>query len=135
MPKVDLNKAPYYDDFDEAKNYHRILFRPSFAVQARELTQAQSILQNQVKRSADYFLQDGDYVVPGELIYDVHSRYVCIVKNQDVSDLSSVVGVIVGEEDLGSEENLNKGVRGRVLAISEPAYPVTLIIPILVLIY
>ena len=60
MPKVDLNKAPYYDDFDEAKNYHRILFRPSFAVQARELTQAQSILQNQVKRSADYFLQDGD---------------------------------------------------------------------------
>ena len=135
MPKVDLNKAPYYDDFDEAKNYHRILFRPSFAVQARELTQAQSILQNQVKRSADYFLQDGDYVVPGELIYDVHSRYVCIVKNQDVSDLSSVVGVIVGEEDLGSEENLNKGVRGRVLAISEPDiaanHPATLFVSII----
>ena len=116
MPKVDLNKAPYYDDFDENKSYHRILFRPSFAVQARELTQAQSILQNQVKRSADYFLQDGDYVVPGELIYDIHSRYVCIVKNQDVSDLSSVVGAIVGEADNGTD----LGARGRILAISEP---------------
>ena len=29
--------APYYDDFDETKNYHRILFRPGHAVQAREL--------------------------------------------------------------------------------------------------
>ena len=44
----DFNLSPYYDDFSESKKFHRILFRPSFAVQARELTQSQSILQNQV---------------------------------------------------------------------------------------
>ena len=37
---LDFNVDPWYDDFDETKNYHRILFRPGRAVQARELTQA-----------------------------------------------------------------------------------------------
>ena len=46
---TDLNVSPYYDDFDEADNFHRVLFRPGFAIQARELTQLQSILQNQVE--------------------------------------------------------------------------------------
>ena len=40
--KTNLNAAPYYDDFDADKNYHRILFRPGYAVQARELTQLQT---------------------------------------------------------------------------------------------
>ena len=42
---TDLNVSPYYDDYDETKNFHIILFRPSNAIQARELTQLQSILQ------------------------------------------------------------------------------------------
>ena len=50
--KTDLNVSPYYDDFDTTDNFHRVLFRPGFAVQARELTQLQSILQNQVMMSA-----------------------------------------------------------------------------------
>ena len=50
MQKTDLNVAPYYDDFDVTDNFHRVLFRPGFAVQARELTTLQSILQNQVER-------------------------------------------------------------------------------------
>ena len=48
--KTDLNVSPYYDDFDTNDNFHRVLFRPGFAVQARELTQLQSILQNQIER-------------------------------------------------------------------------------------
>ena len=48
MPiKTDLNIPPYYNDYDETKNYYQILFRPTTAVQARELTQLQSILQSQ----------------------------------------------------------------------------------------
>ena len=43
---TDLNVDPYYDDYDETKNFHRILFRPGLAVQARELTQMQSIMQS-----------------------------------------------------------------------------------------
>ena len=36
--ETNLNQSPYFDDFDESKNFHRVLFRPGFAVQARELT-------------------------------------------------------------------------------------------------
>ena len=36
--ETDLNVNPYYDDFDESKNYHRVLFKPAVALQARELT-------------------------------------------------------------------------------------------------
>ena len=63
--KTDLNVAPYYDDFAENKNFHRILFRPGYAVQARELTQLQSILQNQIERFGSHVFQEGSVVIPG----------------------------------------------------------------------
>ena len=57
MPSpTDFNVSPYYDDFSDAKNFHRILFRPAFAVQARELTQSQTILQNQIEKFGDHIL-------------------------------------------------------------------------------
>ena len=60
MPaKTDFNLSPYYDDFNESKKFHRILFRPAFAVQARELTQSQSILQNQVEKMGNHIFEDG----------------------------------------------------------------------------
>ena len=50
MPKLtqDFNISPYYDDFDSTKNFYKILFRPGFSVQARELSQLQTILQKQI---------------------------------------------------------------------------------------
>ena len=57
MPSpTDFNLSPYYDDFTESKKFHRVLFRPAFAVQARELTQSQTILQNQIERVGDHLL-------------------------------------------------------------------------------
>ena len=32
---TNLNVSPYYDDFDETKNFHRIIFRPGLEVQSR----------------------------------------------------------------------------------------------------
>ena len=66
---TDLNVSPYYDDFDEADNFHRVLFRPGFAIQARELTQLQSILQNQVERHGNHMFKEGAIVIPGQLSY------------------------------------------------------------------
>ena len=66
---TDLNVSPYYDDFDEADNFHRVLFRPGFAIQARELTQLQSILQNQVERHGNHMFKEGSIVIPGQLSY------------------------------------------------------------------
>jgi hypothetical protein len=55
-------RSKYFDDFDEDKKYYRILFRPSTSVQARELTQLQTILQLQVTRFADHVFKDGSVV-------------------------------------------------------------------------
>ena len=65
VQKTNLNASPYYDDFDPSKNHHRILFRPGFAVQARELTQLQSALQSQIEKHGSHIFKEGAVVVPG----------------------------------------------------------------------
>ena len=67
---INFNADPYYDDFDETKNFHRILFKPGVAVQARELTQLQTSIQNQIKRFGDNIFKDGTIVYGGERAYD-----------------------------------------------------------------
>ena len=77
MPeKVDLNVAPYYDDYDASKKYHKVLYRPSRPIQAREITQAQSILQNQIERFGDHMFKEGSIVSGGESNVDMDVIYV-----------------------------------------------------------
>lgn len=64
---MEFNTSPYYDDYDEDKKFLRVLFRPGYSVQARELTQAQTILQKQVSRIGDYVFKNKSRVIPGEL--------------------------------------------------------------------
>ena len=64
---AETKVAPYYDDFDESKNFHRILFRPGYAVQARELTQLQTILQNQIERFGRHVFVNGSSVIGGKV--------------------------------------------------------------------
>jgi len=66
---TNLNVAPYYDDFDPTDNYHRVLFKPGYPVQARELTTLQSILQNQIERFGQHFFKEGAKVIPGNTAY------------------------------------------------------------------
>lgn len=58
-----FNISPYYDDFDPDNKFLRILFKPGYAVQARELTQLQSILQNQISKIGDHLFKDGSRIV------------------------------------------------------------------------
>ena len=66
------------DDFDETKNFHRILFRPGYAVQARELTQLQTALQAQIDRYGQYAFKDGSRVVNGKVTLNVEYDFVKI---------------------------------------------------------
>ena len=68
--KTDLNVSPYYDDFDETDNFKRTLFRPGFAIQARELTQLQSTLQNQIEKHGNHIFREGAMVVPGQMSFN-----------------------------------------------------------------
>jgi len=68
MPQLkDYNISPYWDDHNPAANYMRMLFNPARGVQARELTQLQTILQNQVATFADHIFKDGSNVYGGEI--------------------------------------------------------------------
>ena len=87
MPaKTDFNVSPYFDDFTESKNFHRILFRPAFAVQARELTQSQTILQNQIERVGDHLFKQGAMVIPGQVSIDT-SYYAIKLTSKSASSI------------------------------------------------
>ena len=60
-----LSGSPYYDDFDDAKNFLRVLFKPGYSVQARELTQLQTLLQNQVSKLGSHVFKNGSLVYGG----------------------------------------------------------------------
>jgi hypothetical protein len=64
---TNFNVNPYYDDFDEDKNFNRILFKPGTAVQARELTQLQTIIQDQIKKFGDHIFVTGSKVTGGQI--------------------------------------------------------------------
>ena len=77
MPQLtDLNVAPYFDDFESSDNFVRTLFRPGYAIQAREITQLQSALQNQIERGFSHVFKDGTMVIPGNLAMQTSARYV-----------------------------------------------------------
>ena len=107
MPqKTNLNINPYYDDFDKAKNFYKILFRPGHPVQARELTGLQSILQNQVESFGKHIFKEGSMVIPGGVEYDASYFSVKINPNHLGIDVSVYLNEIIAN-------NGGKGTRVR----------------------
>ena len=100
MPsKTDFNVSPYYDDFDKDKKFHRVMYRPAFAVQARELTTQQTILQNQIESFGDHMFKHGSMVIPGQISFD---------KNYYAVKLTSFNGTL----SLYNENTLTGGTSG-----------------------
>ena len=86
---TDFNVTPYYDDYDEDKQFLRILFRPGFAVQGRELTQLQTILQKQSSRLGDHIFKDGSKVLGGEVTLDTEVYYLKLTTDDTATDFSN----------------------------------------------
>ena len=94
---IDFNTSPYYDDFSPSDNFYRILFKPGRAVQARELTQLQSILQNQIEQMGKNVFKDGSIIVGGKSFLSSGS----FIKVQETTDISgfedkTVIGATSG---------------------------------------
>lgn len=107
---LDFNIEPFFDDYSENNKFHRILFRPGYAVQARELTQLQTILQEQIKRQGDHLFKNGAMIIPGQSSIDTSTSYVRLKENISASSvvktfsvLSSVVGKRYRGETSGVE--------------------------------
>ena len=76
MPTTsNFNVQPYYDDYDALKKFYKILFRPAYAVQARELTQLQTIFQNQIGNFGEHIFKDGSMVIPGTITVNATCRF------------------------------------------------------------
>jgi len=111
---LNFNVDPYYDDFDQAKNFHRILFKPGRAVQARELTQAQTILQDQVTKFADNIFKQNSPVTGGQVTTNFNCYYVKLqaTYNGSAIDVTQFEGLLV--------KNATGTVIARVLAVATP---------------
>lgn len=103
--KTNLNQNPYYDDYNELKNFYKILFNPGLSVQARELTQMQSILNNQIAKFGDSIYQQGSVVIPGNAVSQLNvnciklaatSPFDSSVTNASLFQGATLVGAVSG---------------------------------------
>lgn len=94
-----FNINPYYDDFSADNGFLRVLFKPGYALQAREATQLQSILQNQLSRIGDHLFKDGSRIIGGGISVRNSSFLMVDTGNgtplEGVTDYSTLVGGIL----------------------------------------
>ena len=110
----------YKDDFDSADNFHRILFNSGRALQARELTQMQTIIQEEVARFGRNVFKDGAAVNPGGPT--VNNSFEFVKLNTTTNQLPTDTSTLIGLELTGA----NSSVKGRVVRVetasgSDPA--------------
>ena len=83
----------YKDDFADSDNYHRILFNSGRAVQARELTQSQTITQEEIARLGRHVFKDGASVNPGGPTVDNSYEFVKLSSAITDDQVTSLVGL------------------------------------------
>jgi hypothetical protein len=99
--KTDLNISPYYDDFDSERNFYKVLFKPGYPIQARELTTLQSILQDQVKSFGSHIFKEGSVVIPGNIAYDGNFNSVKLNPTNFGVDISLYIDKFIGKKITG----------------------------------
>jgi len=118
---LNFNRAPYFNDYDPENKFYRILFRPGFAVQTRELNQLQSILQDQISRFGDHVFTNGSLVIPGAVKVNTNAYYAKVSEGSlQNSDLSVYEGAAL--------DNGSGGTTGTLIKVSpvESGDPLTL---------
>ena len=113
--KTNLNINPYYDDFSSDKNFYKVLFKPGFPVQARELTGLQSLLQNQVESFGNHIFKEGSVVSPGNFTYDGQFYAVKLNPTQSGIDISLYINEFIGKTITGSESGTTAKIQKVVL--------------------
>ena len=78
----------YKDDFLDSDNYHRILFNAGKALQARELTQLQTIINREVERFGRNIFKEGALVRPGGVVLETKREFIKLVNGStDFNDI------------------------------------------------
>lgn len=94
--------STYNDDYLDSDNYYRILFNSGRALQARELTQLQTIIQEELGRLGRHLFKEGSIVNPGGLTLNNNYEFIKLntTANALPSDPQGLVGVELSS-DLG----------------------------------
>jgi len=110
----------YKDDFLDSDGYHRILFNSGRTLQARELTQMQTILQKQIERMGNNLYKEGGVIAEGH--FNSNPAYEFIKLNTSSNALPGTPSSLVGTSFTGA----TSGVIAKVLEVvtasgSDPA--------------
>ena len=108
---TNLNIAPYFDDFDKSKGFLKVLFKPGFPVQARELTTLQTLLQDQIDTFGQGVYKEGSMVVPGGITLNKDVSCILIQNSYLNLDVENYRTALDGTIIKGS----TSGVRARIL--------------------
>ena len=102
MQETNLKVSPYFDDFDPSKNYQKVLFKPGYSVQTRELNQLQTVLQNQIEKFGQHFFKEGSLVIPGNVNYNLSAKAVLVQPLMNGISVESYREDLVGKKLTGS---------------------------------
>lgn len=103
---LDFNTTPYFDDYDESKNFYRILFRAGVSVQTRELTQLQTILQTQIERHGSHTFKEGAKVFGAELSYENKLQSIKVRELFGTNFVEDYVADLVGQKITGANSSV-----------------------------
>lgn len=128
MSITTYNAAPYHDDYlvsdndrtAKDKNYLKILFKPGVSVQARELNQIQSMLQNQIDTHGSHIFKRNTPVIDGKSYYDDNVYYADVVLTDPKLQAADVAKEIEGrviQQSVDNADSPNDYVRARIYKV------------------
>jgi len=104
--ETNLNVSPYFDDFDANKDFYKVLFKPGYPVQARELTTLQAILQNQVEQFGNNIFKEGSPVIDGQLIPNITFPAIQIESQFNGAPILPYFKFLLGKKIRGATSNV-----------------------------
>ena len=98
--REEINISPYWDDFESYRNFLRIVFNPSKAVQARELTQMQTLGQNQLGHVVGHLFKDGSPIVGAKVTVSENAPYIEILASDVYRQVDPVPSVVISAPEI-----------------------------------
>ena len=96
----------YKDDFRDSDNFHRILFNTGVGLQARELTQLQTILQKQIERFGNNIFKEGAVVEPGGANVNPQYEFIKLDTTDPLHVLPTDITTLVGKTVTGQASSI-----------------------------
>ena len=112
---TNLSVSPYFDDYDENKDFYKILFKPGVSVQTRELNQIQSIFQNQIEKFGDNIFKSGSIISGVNFSFNESYPYVRI-EDVDINNVPIIpteyVGMFISSETSSVKARILESIDG-----------------------